>query len=74
MSSHRNPEKSASTRASETTAARQSPAEDSIPIDGFDQVVAMLRIADPAFRESMLKRLAAKDSTLARQLRRDLGI
>jgi hypothetical protein len=43
-----------------------------IPIDGFQQVLDMLRIADPAFRESLLKRLAARDLELANSLRRDL--
>jgi hypothetical protein len=43
-----------------------------IPINGFQQVLDMLRIADPAFRESLLKRLAAKDRELANSLRRDL--
>jgi len=44
-----------------------------IPIDGFQQVLDMLRIADPAFRESLLRRLALKDQDLANSLRRDLG-
>ena len=44
-----------------------------IPIDGFKQVLEMLKIADPAFRESLLKRLAQKDVSLANSLRRDLA-
>ena len=44
-----------------------------IPIDGFKQVIEMLRIADPAFRESLLRRLAARDQNLANNLRRDLN-
>ena len=47
-------------------------AEQAIPIDGFKQVIEMLRIADPAFRESLLRRLAARDQNLANNLRRDL--
>ena len=43
-----------------------------IPINGFKQVLDMLKIADPAFRESLLNRLAQRDSTLASSLRRDL--
>ncbi len=43
-----------------------------IAIDGFQQVLEMLRIADPAFRESLLKRLAARDKDLVRSLRKDL--
>jgi hypothetical protein len=54
------------------TAAKPEAAQ--IPIDGFNQILEMLRVADPAFRESLLKRLASKDRTLAQELRRDLGI
>jgi len=43
-----------------------------IPVDGFKQVLDMLKIADPAFRESLLKRLAQRDAALANSLRRDL--
>ncbi len=49
-------------------------AEAPIAVDGFQQVLEMLRIADPAFRESLLRRLAARDAQLARELRADLGI
>jgi hypothetical protein len=48
--------------------------EKQVAVDGFQQVIEMLKIADPAFRESLLKRLAARDRELALQLRRDLGI
>jgi hypothetical protein len=48
------------------------PQEERIAINGFNQVLEMLRIADPAFRESLLRRLAAKDRNLARSLRNDL--
>ncbi|HAR44197.1 MAG TPA: hypothetical protein DCS07_16455 [Bdellovibrionales bacterium] len=48
--------------------------EGAIAIDGFNQVLEMLRIADPAFRESLLRRLAQRDQELARDLRRDLGL
>jgi hypothetical protein len=50
------------------------PAEQQIRVDGFEQVLAMLRIADAEFRESILRRLAARDQQLARDLRRELGI
>lgn len=43
-----------------------------IPINGYQQVVDMLRTADPAFRESLLNRIAAKDPKLAQSLRRNL--
>ena len=54
--------------------ARGPAAEAPIAVDGFQQVLEMLRIADPAFRESLLRRLAARDAQLARELRADLGI
>lgn len=43
-----------------------------IRINGFQQVLDMLRIADPKFRESLLRRLASRDVELANSLRRDL--
>lgn len=43
-----------------------------IPINGFQQVLDMLKIADPVFRESLLNRLAARDRELANSLRKDL--
>jgi hypothetical protein len=43
-----------------------------VQINGFQQVLDMLRIADPAFRESLLRRLAGRDPRLADSLRRDL--
>jgi hypothetical protein len=43
-----------------------------VQIDGFQQVLEMLRVADPAFRESLLKRIASRDLELARTLRADL--
>lgn len=41
-------------------------------VDGFAQVLEMLRVADPSFRESLLKRLADRDPSLAQSLRKDL--
>lgn len=46
--------------------------EKPIPINGFQQVVDLLRVADPAFRESLLRRLAARDQSLANSLRKDV--
>ncbi len=46
--------------------------EQGIHINGFAQVVAMLEVADPQFRESLLRRLAQRDPRLARSLRNDL--
>lgn len=48
-------------------------APEQIAVDGFNQVFEMLKIADPAFRESLLRRLAARDRELARTLRDDLA-
>jgi hypothetical protein len=47
--------------------------EETISVDGFQQVIEMLKIADPAFRESLLRRLAQRDRDLANQLRNDLS-
>jgi hypothetical protein len=47
--------------------------EEQIRVDGFGQVLALLRVADPAFRESLLRRLAQRDPELARNLIRNLG-
>ena len=54
------------------TDAPQKDDENKIPIDGFKQIVEMLQVADPAFRDSLLRRLAARDSSLAASLKRDL--
>ncbi|NBU21243.1 hypothetical protein EBS43_07525 [bacterium] len=51
---------------------REHQESDSIPINGFQQIVEMLRVADPSFRDSLLKRLAMKDKNLAFSLKRDL--
>jgi hypothetical protein len=39
-----------------------------IPFDGFKQVVEMLQHADAAFREKILRNIAAKDPQLAARL------
>lgn len=57
----------------EETPQQQSQVPSQIPIDGFKQVLEMLQMADPAFRESLLKRLAQKDRQLAGSLRQDLA-
>jgi hypothetical protein len=48
--------------------------ENLIPVHGFEQIVEMLRIADDAFRDSLLRRIALKDRELARSLRMELGV
>jgi len=50
------------------------PQEAQIRIDGFAQVLEMLKIADPEFRTSLLRRLSQRDPELALQLRKSLGI
>ncbi len=50
------------------------PQEAQIRIDGFAQVLEMLKIADPEFRQSLLRRLSQRDPELALQLKRSLGI
>jgi hypothetical protein len=47
-----------------------SPTEDGMKINGLQQVVDMLKMADPAFRESLLKRLMQRDPSLAQSLRK----
>jgi hypothetical protein len=47
--------------------------EERIAVNGFSQVLEMLKAADPAFRESLLRRIATKDRNLATTLRQDLA-
>jgi hypothetical protein len=47
--------------------------EPQLAVDGFQQILEMLRVADPAFRESLLRRLAARDRQLVADLRQNLG-
>lgn len=42
-------------------------------INGMQQVVELLHHADPAFRESLLKRLGQRDPQLVNQLRKIFG-
>ena len=46
------------------------PNEQGMKINGLQQVVDMLEHADPAFRESLLKRLTQRDPKLAQNLRK----
>ncbi len=62
-------------KAAKTAAAQAPQAEESsegFRVDGFDQVLQMLRAADADFRESLLRRLAQRDPRLVASLRRDL--
>lgn len=56
----------------ESPQEESAPGEQRVRIDGFNQVLEMLRVADPAFRESLLRRLAKRDPRLAETLRQDL--
>jgi hypothetical protein len=42
--------------------------EQDIRINGLEQVIEMLRHADPSFRASLIRRLQARDPALARRL------
>lgn len=53
-------------------AATGKPEENSVRINGFQQVLEMLRVADPTFRESLLRRMANTDPRMARMLRAQL--
>lgn len=48
--------------------------EPQLAVDGFQQILDMLRVADPAFRESLLRRLAARDRQLVADLRHNLSL
>ncbi len=52
--------------------APETPPPNSIRVDGFAQIVAMLQVADADFRDSLLRRIAARDPGLADNLRRTL--
>jgi hypothetical protein len=47
--------------------------EEKIAVNGYEQVLAMLKVADPEFRESLLRRLAIKDKKLVLSLRSKLN-
>lgn len=49
---------------------KSGPSEQGMRINGLQQVVDLLQHADPAFRESLLKRLTQRDPKLAQNLRR----
>lgn len=53
------------------TGAAEAPAsaEQPIKVDGFGQVIQLLQVADREFRDSLLRRLTARDPELARQLK-----
>jgi len=54
----------------EPLSTQNGPAEEGVKINGLQQVVDLLKYADPAFRESLLKRLMQRDPQLAQSLRK----
>jgi len=69
----RNPRYPAPTPSNATKNTAKSPSEpEGVRIDGKGQILAMLEAADPAFRESLLRRLAMRDFDLAKDLRASL--
>lgn len=62
--------------AQAATAAGGAPAEEEkpIPVNGFQQVLDMLRVADPEFRASILRGLAKRDRAMTLRLMRELGM
>lgn len=43
-----------------------------IPMDGFQQILDMMEVADASFRELLMKNLQRKNPQLAQQIRRHL--
>jgi hypothetical protein len=52
---------------------KPNPEEGSIRVDGMGQVLEMLKVADRSFRESLLRRIYARDPRLAAELLRRLA-
>ena len=57
-----------STPATATTPSRKKDEKGGMRVNGFQQVLEMLQVADPEFRDSLLKRIAAEDPKLAKRL------
>ena len=72
MSSFTDP-KNTRTTLNPATAEKATGKDAPIKVDGFGQVIALLEVADETFRESLINRIAAKDPTLARQIRATLS-
>jgi hypothetical protein len=52
----------------------QHPEESPIKVDGYQQVIEMLKAADPEFRASLLKRIEERNRPLAIALKKNLWI
>ncbi|MEK7691560.1 MAG: hypothetical protein AAB425_11135 [Bdellovibrionota bacterium] len=70
----RKPGTSAPSTLSMATAVNPEEQSGGMQIDGFAQVLEMLKIADRDFRESLLRRIAARDRQLAINLIKELGL
>ena len=67
MSTYRNrPAPTPQTQAERAPSAQSASGEEMIPIDGRGQVLDMLRVADPEFREIILRGIEKRDALLAR--------
>lgn len=71
--SYLDPKKTSDRKPANLTSAAGEEKEAAIPVDGFGQVISLLQVADAAFRESLIGRIAAKDPVLARQIRAALA-
>lgn len=49
------------------------PSGEYVQVNGFEQILEMLRIADPSFRDQILRNVAKRDPGLARKLILQLG-
>lgn len=58
--------------ATENSGTNSPVKDERIRVNGFGQVLEMLKIADHDFRISLLRRLGAKDAELARALMQEL--
>lgn len=50
----------------------QTKEEKLIPMDGFQQILDMMEVADASFREVLMKNLQRKNPQLAHEIRRHL--
>lgn len=66
-----NVNKTESVKAS-TSSAAEADADAPIRVNGFEQVLQLLQSADREFRESLLRRLGARDPNLVATLRKEL--
>ena len=62
------PQKNEESPANEAAVKSGAGAEQKIKVDGFGQVIAMLRHADPEFRQSLLRRLTKQDPQMGASL------